>query len=44
MLEELGAFDATDIAEYTPNVSIVPTLGSGANIRMENGCQLQGLH
>ncbi len=35
MLEDLGAFDAVDLAEYTPNVNIVPTLGSGANIRME---------
>ncbi|MCZ6830752.1 MAG: TonB-dependent receptor [Gammaproteobacteria bacterium] len=35
MLEDIGAYDATDVAEYTPNVSIVPIMGSSVNIRME---------
>ena len=34
-LEDLGAYGATDVAEFTPNVSIVPIMGSSANIRME---------
>ncbi len=34
-LEDLGAYDVTDVAEFTPNVSFVPTMGSSANIRME---------
>jgi iron complex outermembrane recepter protein len=34
-LEALGAYDVTDVAEYTPNVSFVPTMGSTANIRMD---------
>lgn len=34
-LEEVQAFDATELAEFTPNVDIVPTMGSSANIRME---------
>ncbi len=35
MLEDIGAFNPTDISEYVPNVSIVPIMGSTANIRME---------
>jgi iron complex outermembrane receptor protein len=34
-LEDIGAYAATDIAAFTPNVSIVPIMGSSANIRME---------
>lgn len=34
-LEDIGAFNPTDIGDYTPNVSIVPIMGSSANIRME---------
>lgn len=32
-LESIGAFNATDLGEYTPNVTIVPTFGSAGNIR-----------
>ncbi len=32
-LEAIGAFNATDIGEYAPNVTIVPTFGSAGNIR-----------
>ncbi len=32
-LEAIGAFNATDIGEYAPNVAIVQTFGSAGNIR-----------
>jgi iron complex outermembrane receptor protein len=32
-LESIGAFNATDLGEYAPNVTIVPTFGSAGNIR-----------
>ena len=32
MLEDIGAFNATDVGEYTPNVDIYNTLGSSNNI------------
>jgi iron complex outermembrane receptor protein len=32
-LEAIGAFNATDLGEYAPNVTIVPTFGSAGNIR-----------
>ena len=32
-LEAIGAFNATEIGEYAPNVTIVPTFGSAGNIR-----------
>ncbi len=32
-LEAIGASNATDIGEYAPNVTIVPTFGSAGNIR-----------
>ena len=32
-LEAMGALNATDVGEYAPNVTIVPTFGSAGNIR-----------
>lgn len=34
-LAQMGAQTAADIGEYTPNVNIVPTMGSKFNIRMD---------
>ncbi len=32
-LEDIGAFNATDVGQFAPNVSILPTFGSAGNIR-----------